>query len=113
VEVLAERPGVAWVVDEVAALVAQHKPDAVVLDSASQARSLMAPLATAGVTVTTTDLKAMVEACGAATAATGGLPSPEQQSEIDHLGAEIEKHGKLDLVLILRAVIAMSTARYW
>jgi phage terminase large subunit-like protein len=65
VEILAaEHHGVAWVADEVAALVAQHKPDAVVLDSASQARSLIAPLAQAGVTVTTTDLKAMTEACG-------------------------------------------------
>lgn len=50
---------------------------------------------------------------GAVIAATGGPPSPEQQFEIDHLGAEIEKHGKLDLVLLLSAVIAMSTARYW
>jgi phage terminase large subunit-like protein len=65
VEILAKDKGVAWVVDEVAALVATHKPDTVVLDSASQARSLIAPLAQAGVTVTTTDLGAMVEACGA------------------------------------------------
>jgi hypothetical protein len=65
VEVLAEHHGVAWIVDEVPALVAQHNPDAVVLDSASQARSLVAPLTNAGVTTTTTDLKAMVEACGA------------------------------------------------
>ena len=50
---------------------------------------------------------------GAVVAATGGPPSPEQQFEIDHLGAEIENHGKLDLVLLLSAVIAMSTARYW
>jgi hypothetical protein len=50
---------------------------------------------------------------GAVVAANGGPPSPEQQFEIDHLGAEIEKHGKLDLVLLLGAVIAMSTARYW
>jgi uncharacterized membrane protein len=50
---------------------------------------------------------------GAVVAVNGGPPSPEQQFEIDHLGAEIEKHGKLDLVLLLGAVIAMSTARYW
>jgi len=50
---------------------------------------------------------------GAAVAASGGPPSPDLQSEIDRLGAEVEKHGKLDLVLLLGAVVAMSTARYW
>jgi phage terminase large subunit-like protein len=64
VEVLAEREGISWVVDEVSALVAQHKPDAVVVDLAGQARSLIAPLEKAGVRVTTTDLHAMTEACG-------------------------------------------------
>jgi phage terminase large subunit-like protein len=64
VEILAEREGTSWVVDEVSALVAQHKPDAVVVDLAGQARSLIAPLEKAGVRVTTTDLHAMTEACG-------------------------------------------------
>jgi hypothetical protein len=50
---------------------------------------------------------------GAAVAASGGPPSSDLQSEIDRLGAEVEKHGKLDLVLLLGAVVAMSTARYW
>jgi uncharacterized membrane protein len=46
-------------------------------------------------------------------AASGGPPTPEQQSEVEHLGKELEKHGKRDLVLLLLAVIAMATARYW
>jgi hypothetical protein len=32
---------------------------------------------------------------------------------MERLGAQLEKHGKLDLVLLLLAVTAMSTARYW
>jgi hypothetical protein len=63
VEVLQEREGVSWVVDEVAALVAQHKPDAVVVDLAGQGRSLIPPLEKVGVTVTQTDVQAMVAAC--------------------------------------------------
>jgi hypothetical protein len=46
-------------------------------------------------------------------AASDGPPSPEQQSQIQRLGAEIEKFGKIDLVLLLLAVAAMATARYW
>lgn len=36
---------------------------------------------------------------GAEVAGSGGPPSPDQQSEIDRLGAEVEKHCKLDLFL--------------
>ena len=50
---------------------------------------------------------------GDAVAASGGPPTPEQQARIEHLGAEIEKHGKLDLVLLLLAVACMATARFW
>ena len=46
-------------------------------------------------------------------AASGGPPSPEQQSQIQRLGAKIEKFGKIDLVLLLLAVAAMATASYW
>ncbi len=46
-------------------------------------------------------------------AASGGPPSPEQQSQIQRVGAEIEKWGKIDLVLLLLAVAAMATASYW
>ena len=46
-------------------------------------------------------------------AAAGGPPSPEQQAELDGLGASMERHGKLDLLLLFLAVTAMATARYW
>ena len=50
---------------------------------------------------------------GDAVAASGGSPTSEQQARIEHLGAEIEKHGKIDLVLLVLAVACMATARYW
>lgn len=46
-------------------------------------------------------------------AASGGPPSLEQQTEMERLGAGLEKFGKIDLGLLLLAVTAMSTARYW
>ena len=46
-------------------------------------------------------------------AASGGPPSPEQQTQIERLSASIERHGKTDLLLLLLAVTAMATARYW
>jgi small-conductance mechanosensitive channel len=45
--------------------------------------------------------------------ASGGPPSPEQQAQLEHLGAELKRYGQVDLVLLLLAVAAMSTARYW
>ena len=46
-------------------------------------------------------------------AASGGPPSPERQSQLQRVGTELEKFGKIDLVLLLLAVTAMATARYW
>lgn len=46
-------------------------------------------------------------------AASGGPPTPDQGARLAHLGAEIAKHGKIDLVLLFLAVSAMATARYW
>ena len=46
-------------------------------------------------------------------AASSGPPSAEQQSRIERLSSSLERHGKLDLVLLLLAVTAMATARYW
>ena len=46
-------------------------------------------------------------------AASGGPPSSEQQAEMARIGAELERNGKIDLVLLLLAVTAMATARYW
>jgi hypothetical protein len=50
---------------------------------------------------------------GDAIGASGGPPSADQQAEMGRLMASLEKHGKLDLILLLLAVGAMSTARYW
>jgi hypothetical protein len=44
VEIIAEKEGVSWVVDEVAALVAEHEPAAVMVDGAGQSLSLILPL---------------------------------------------------------------------
>jgi uncharacterized membrane protein len=46
-------------------------------------------------------------------AASGGPPTPEQQARMDELSKSLERHGKTDLVLLLLAVTAMATARYW
>ena len=46
-------------------------------------------------------------------AASGGPPTPEQGAQMAHLGAEIKRHGQIDLVLLFLAVAAMATARYW
>lgn len=54
-----------------------------------------------------------VVALGDEIAAAGGPPTPEQGARLAHLGAEIEKHSKIDLVLLFLAVFAMATARYW
>ena len=50
---------------------------------------------------------------GGEIAASGGPPTPEQQARLDHLSSSLERHGKIDLVLLLLAVTAMATARYW
>jgi hypothetical protein len=46
-------------------------------------------------------------------AGSGGLPTPEQGARLAQLGAEIEKHSRVDIVLLFVAVFAMATARYW
>jgi hypothetical protein len=46
-------------------------------------------------------------------AASGGPPSPEQGAEMARLGAEIQRHSKIDIVLLFLAVAAMATAQYW
>lgn len=50
---------------------------------------------------------------GVEIAASGGPPTPEQQSRLDELGRTLERHGKTDLILLVLAVLAMATARYW
>src|ERR671936_861007 len=41
-------------------------------------------------------------------ASQGGPPTPEQQAELDRLGGLLERHGKLDLLLLFLAVVAMA-----
>jgi hypothetical protein len=50
---------------------------------------------------------------GGEVAASAGPPTPQQQAELDRLGAALERHGKLDLLLLVLASTAMATARYW
>ena len=50
---------------------------------------------------------------GGKIAASGGPPTPEQQARLDRFSSSLERAGKLDLVLLLLAVTAMATARYW
>jgi hypothetical protein len=42
-----------------------------------------------------------------------GPPSAEQQARVDRLRSALQRHGAIDLVLLLLAVTAMATARYW
>jgi uncharacterized membrane protein len=46
-------------------------------------------------------------------ASSGGPPTAEQQAGLGKLMSEIKRHGKIDLVLLVLAVNAMATARYW
>ena len=50
---------------------------------------------------------------GGQIAASGGPPTPEQQSRMQMLQQHVRKHGQTDIVLLLLAVLAMATARYW
>ena len=45
--------------------------------------------------------------------ASGGPPTEEQASRMQHLSREIASHGRIDIALVLLAVVAMATARYW
>jgi hypothetical protein len=65
-----------------------------------------------GITGIGNNVEKVVE-IGDTVAASGGPPTPEQGARLAHLGAEIEKHSKIDLVLLFLAVFAMATARYW
>lgn len=46
-------------------------------------------------------------------AASGVPPSAEQQQRLEAIGHHLEVHGKIDIVLLVLAVTAMATARYW
>ena len=65
-----------------------------------------------GITGIGNNVEKLVE-IGDEVAASGGPPTPEQGAQMAHLGAEIQKHSRIDLVLLFLAVAAMATARYW
>jgi len=65
-----------------------------------------------GITGIGNNVENLVE-IGDQVAASGGPPTPEQGARMAHLGAEIQKHSKVDIVLLFLAVTAMATARYW
>ncbi|MEO8423622.1 MAG: hypothetical protein ABI595_06870 [Actinomycetota bacterium] len=50
---------------------------------------------------------------GGEIAAGGAPPTPEQAAEMQTTAAKLESASKVDLVLLLLAVTAMATARYW
>lgn len=50
---------------------------------------------------------------GGEIAASGGPPTPEQGAEMARIQKTLESASKIDLVLLLLAVTAMATARYW
>ena len=52
-------------------------------------------------------------ALGEQIAAGGGPPTAEQQAELARLQGVVKGHGMRDLPLLLLAVAAMATARYW
>ena len=43
----------------------------------------------------------------------GGPPTDAQGAEMARIGAELQRHGKIDLVLLIAAIFLMATARYW
>jgi hypothetical protein len=50
---------------------------------------------------------------GGAIAQGGAPPTPEQSAEMDRTSKSLEAASKIDLVLLILAVSAMATARYW
>jgi hypothetical protein len=65
-----------------------------------------------GITGIGNNVEKLVE-LGDQVAASGAPPTPEQGARMAHLGAEIKRHGQIDLALLFLAVAAMATARYW
>lgn len=64
VEVIDHQPGTTWVPSRMVELVSRHNPDGVVCDAIGQAGALGAQLERAGISVTFTDTRDMVRACG-------------------------------------------------
>ena len=45
--------------------------------------------------------------------ASGGPPDDQQQAELARLGANVKTYGRITLALLILAISAMATARYW
>jgi uncharacterized membrane protein len=54
-----------------------------------------------------------LEALGQAIAAAGGPPSPAQAAELQKIDGEMSLIGRVDFVMLIIALLAMATARYW
>jgi len=54
-----------------------------------------------------------MNAIGAEIAAAGGPPSHEQVAKMQGLQERLRLISRTDLVLLLLAILAMSTGRYW
>jgi hypothetical protein len=54
-----------------------------------------------------------LSALGQAVAAAGGPPTPAQAVEFQKLDKELALIGRVDFALLLAALFAMATARYW
>lgn len=52
-------------------------------------------------------------ALGAAIAAAGGPPTPQQGAELGRLDAEIHFYERWDVLLLVVSLVMMATARYW
>jgi len=50
---------------------------------------------------------------GAEMAAADGPPPPEKLTRMQSIQASLQKHGQVDIVLLLLTVTFMATARYW
>lgn len=50
---------------------------------------------------------------GAAMAAAGGPPTPEQGAELQRLGAEMHTYERWDVAFLMISLVTMATARYW
>jgi hypothetical protein len=46
-------------------------------------------------------------------AVTGRPPTPEHRAALERMSSSLERHGKLDLLLVQPTTAAMATARYW
>src|SRR6266545_4345526 len=83
-----------------------------VLTAAVKKRKAVKVITGLGLMTVAPGLERLIDA-GNAVTRSGDAPSADQQARIDQLRNGLKRHGAIDLVLLLLAVIAMATARYW